>query len=291
MLNSGGHETDEQATPGQDLPRVHMQPSVPAEDVTPVPPAASGRAQPADTEVEHLVLLDASVRELAETAADGTPTQHAAPAASGVEELSGDSGPRSNLDSAPASAATAAETVAAVGAGVAAAKVSVESTRGSGEVHANESSESTPTTRDDPSEAASLQVSLQQSTEAAGAQSSVSNAAPTMEDSADQTASKQLLFSDIPLTDSSSEAEVPTYGTWTDTLQRSAAFDQLETLFSSRIAIIDGAMGTSIQEYKCDPQNQPIDQLSPWQAIRFFARRSKNLSRRACRTYSPAPNV
>ena len=44
--------------------------------------------------------------------------------------------------------------------------------------------------------------------------------------------------------------EVPGYKAWVDPLQRSPVFGQLEALFQSRIAYIDGAMGTSIQEYK-----------------------------------------
>ena len=37
---------------------------------------------------------------------------------------------------------------------------------------------------------------------------------------------------------------------WVDPLPKSEAFDQLKELFESRIAFIDGAMGTSIQKYK-----------------------------------------
>ena len=37
---------------------------------------------------------------------------------------------------------------------------------------------------------------------------------------------------------------------WEDPLPKSEAFAQLEELFESRIAYIDGAMGTSIQKYK-----------------------------------------
>ena len=38
---------------------------------------------------------------------------------------------------------------------------------------------------------------------------------------------------------------------WEDPLPKSEAFKQLEELFESRIAYIDGAMGTSIQQYRC----------------------------------------
>ena len=44
--------------------------------------------------------------------------------------------------------------------------------------------------------------------------------------------------------------DVPGYKAWVDPLQRSPVFGQLEALFQSRIAYIDGAMGTSIQKYK-----------------------------------------
>ncbi len=43
---------------------------------------------------------------------------------------------------------------------------------------------------------------------------------------------------------------------WVDPLPQSEAFDQLKELFESRIAFIDGAMGTSIQKYKCGPPCQ-----------------------------------
>lgn len=39
---------------------------------------------------------------------------------------------------------------------------------------------------------------------------------------------------------------------YVDPLPKSAAFEQLTELFETRIAYIDGAMGTSIQQYKCD---------------------------------------
>ena len=43
---------------------------------------------------------------------------------------------------------------------------------------------------------------------------------------------------------------VPGYKVWTDPLQRSEAFPQLEGLMKQRIIYIDGAMGTMIQRYK-----------------------------------------
>jgi hypothetical protein len=40
------------------------------------------------------------------------------------------------------------------------------------------------------------------------------------------------------------------YKTWQDPLAKTPVFQQLEELFESRIAYIDGAMGTMIQRYK-----------------------------------------
>jgi len=48
---------------------------------------------------------------------------------------------------------------------------------------------------------------------------------------------------------------VPTYKKWTDSLKKSAAFEQLDKLISTRIFYIDGAMGTSIQKYKLEEQD------------------------------------
>ena len=46
--------------------------------------------------------------------------------------------------------------------------------------------------------------------------------------------------------------EMPGYKPWVDPLAKSDAFAQLEALFQSRIAFIDGAMGTSIQRYNLE---------------------------------------
>lgn len=62
------------------------------------------------------------------------------------------------------------------------------------------------------------------------------------------------LPADVPVADSPpTVVQVPGYKAWVDPLQRSPVFGQLEALFQSRIAFIDGAMGTSIQKYKCGP--------------------------------------
>lgn len=45
---------------------------------------------------------------------------------------------------------------------------------------------------------------------------------------------------------------VTEYAAWVDPVSRSDAFEPLEALFESRIAIIDGAMGTAIQAYKLE---------------------------------------
>ena len=44
--------------------------------------------------------------------------------------------------------------------------------------------------------------------------------------------------------------DVPGYKAWVDPLRKTEAFAHLEELFQTRIAFIDGAMGTSIQRYK-----------------------------------------
>jgi hypothetical protein len=43
---------------------------------------------------------------------------------------------------------------------------------------------------------------------------------------------------------------VPEYKAWSDPIEKSEAFVQLDTLFSERIGVIDGAMGTNIQDFK-----------------------------------------
>jgi len=50
-------------------------------------------------------------------------------------------------------------------------------------------------------------------------------------------------------------AAVPEYKLWTDPLQKSDAFAELDALFQSRIAFIDGAMGTSIQRYNLEEED------------------------------------
>jgi hypothetical protein len=45
---------------------------------------------------------------------------------------------------------------------------------------------------------------------------------------------------------------VPEYKEWVDPVEKSEAFAQLDALFEQRIGMIDGAMGTNIQEYKLD---------------------------------------
>jgi 5-methyltetrahydrofolate--homocysteine methyltransferase len=45
---------------------------------------------------------------------------------------------------------------------------------------------------------------------------------------------------------------VPEYKPWKDPVEKSVAFEQLDALFEQRIGMIDGAMGTNIQDYKLD---------------------------------------
>jgi hypothetical protein len=48
---------------------------------------------------------------------------------------------------------------------------------------------------------------------------------------------------------------VPSYKTWEDPIVKSEAFAQLDKIFSERIGIIDGAMGTCIQAYKLEEED------------------------------------
>ena len=48
---------------------------------------------------------------------------------------------------------------------------------------------------------------------------------------------------------------VPTYKPWADSLAKSEAFEQLESLMQERIIYIDGAMGTMIQRYKLQEED------------------------------------
>jgi hypothetical protein len=45
---------------------------------------------------------------------------------------------------------------------------------------------------------------------------------------------------------------MPTYKPWKDPVEKSVAFEQLDSMFEQRIVMIDGAMGTNIQDYKLD---------------------------------------
>ena len=49
--------------------------------------------------------------------------------------------------------------------------------------------------------------------------------------------------------------EVPGYKPWVDPLKKSDTFAELDALFQSRIAFIDGAMGTSIQRYNLEEED------------------------------------
>ena len=53
----------------------------------------------------------------------------------------------------------------------------------------------------------------------------------------------------------STAVAVPDYKTWVDPLRKTECFEHLEELFQTRIAFIDGAMGTSIQEYKLEEED------------------------------------
>ena len=45
---------------------------------------------------------------------------------------------------------------------------------------------------------------------------------------------------------------VPVYKKWEDPVKKTIAFEQLDKMFEERIVLIDGAMGTNIQDYKLD---------------------------------------
>ena len=55
-----------------------------------------------------------------------------------------------------------------------------------------------------------------------------------------------------PLAPDAELPPVPSYKAFQDPLACSPAFAQLEALFSQRIAYIDGAMGTEIQNFKLE---------------------------------------
>ena len=48
---------------------------------------------------------------------------------------------------------------------------------------------------------------------------------------------------------------VPEYTPYTDPIEKSEAFAQLDEMFERRICFIDGAMGTSIQAYKLEEED------------------------------------
>ena len=47
-------------------------------------------------------------------------------------------------------------------------------------------------------------------------------------------------------------APIPVYKEWVDPVKKTVAFEQLDKMFEERIVLIDGAMGTNIQDYKLD---------------------------------------
>jgi 5-methyltetrahydrofolate--homocysteine methyltransferase len=52
---------------------------------------------------------------------------------------------------------------------------------------------------------------------------------------------------------------VPTYKPAVDPIKKSPVFEQLDKLFKSKIAMIDGAMGTMIQRYKLEEKDFRAD--------------------------------
>jgi 5-methyltetrahydrofolate--homocysteine methyltransferase len=55
-----------------------------------------------------------------------------------------------------------------------------------------------------------------------------------------------------PLAPMEQPPAMPTYKPYKDPVEKSVAFEQLDALFEQRIGMIDGAMGTNIQDYKLD---------------------------------------
>ena len=55
-----------------------------------------------------------------------------------------------------------------------------------------------------------------------------------------------------PLAPMENPMPTPVYKPWVDPVEKSVAFEQLDALFEERMVLIDGAMGTNIQEYKLD---------------------------------------
>jgi 5-methyltetrahydrofolate--homocysteine methyltransferase len=58
-----------------------------------------------------------------------------------------------------------------------------------------------------------------------------------------------------PLAPDADLPPVPAYKPWRDSLAKSEAFEQLESLMQERILYIDGAMGTMIQRYKLQEED------------------------------------
>ena len=58
-----------------------------------------------------------------------------------------------------------------------------------------------------------------------------------------------------PLAEASDPSPVPAYREFEDPLQRSPAFEALTQMLESRVAVIDGAMGTQIQRYKLEEED------------------------------------
>lgn len=220
-----------------------MHPSAKPESITPVPPAPAGPAQPKESETQPAVAaaISSDTTPPPETVVEGVQALHASPGAD--RSASGDSPDGASVpDGALASAATAVASLGVAAGSAAAAAVSA----------VNKTTQVTPEQQADAKDGMPDSKETDTSSDAAPGVPSTTDDATTVS-AADEAASRQLSAVGVAAADSlPSKIQAPGYAAWADPLERSPAFDHLEALFQSRIAYIDGAMGTSIQQYKCE---------------------------------------
>ena len=231
------------------LPQISSQPKAVPVGVHPVAPTGAGPAQPARTELQPPVQTELSQSEARDTTrGTGARDESCSAGSSRVTEGSAQQPVRANSRAGAAAGASAD----AAGAGPAADGVTAAGAAEASK-HPAENGSSTASGLLAPSPTEAVAPSPASISAAAG--NGDGRQGPLAQTGelgvSGQRAAPSLV--DGPEADSQpSVAEVPGYRAWVDPLKRSAVFDQLEELFQSRIAFIDGAMGTSIQKYKCD---------------------------------------
>lgn len=232
------------------LPQISSQPKVVPVGVHPVAPTGAGPAQPSKTELQPPIKKELSQSETRDTTG-GNGARDEPCSADG--SLAPPESARQPIQASSRAGAAAGASVAATGAGTAANGVAAAgATEASRDPAENGSSTASGLPAPSPKEAGEASPSVSTAT---GNGDGQPGPLAQSEDLEVRGQRAKPLFADVPEADADSKpsiAEVPGYKAWVDPLKQSPVFGQLDALFQSRIAFIDGAMGTSIQKYKCD---------------------------------------